>query len=70
MLFSLITSNWWRGVFNWAYRILPKPSELMGASTDYIQFGNIANWYPFWTTGLFVVVMMGITFWVLERKSL
>jgi hypothetical protein len=70
MLFSLITSSWWQGVFNWAYRILPKPSELMNASTGYIQFGSVGGWFPFWTTGIFVVVMLGLTMLLLERKSL
>jgi hypothetical protein len=70
MLFQLITSPGWQGVFNWAYRILPKPSEIMGSATNYIQFGAISNWFPFWTTGLFIVAMMGISIWMLHRKNL
>jgi hypothetical protein len=70
ILFQLITSSGWQGVFNWAYRILPKPSEIMGAATNYIQFGTISNWFPFWTTGIFIVVMMGLSIWMLHRKNL
>jgi hypothetical protein len=70
LLFPLITSAWGQGIFNWAYRILPKPSEIMGAARGYIQFGSISNWFPFWTTGIFIVAMMGITMWMLHRKNL
>ena len=70
MLFQLISSPGWQGVFNWAYRILPKPSELMGSATNYIQFGHISNWFPFWSTGVFIVAMMGLTIWMLHRKNL
>ncbi len=70
LLFQLITSTGWQGVFNWAYRILPKPSELMGSATNYIQFGSISNWFPFWTTAVFIVAIMGLTIWMLHRKNL
>lgn len=70
MLFQLITSPGWQGVFNWAYRILPKPSEIMGSATNYIQFGTISNWFPFWTTAVFTVAMLGLTIWMLHRKNL
>ena len=69
-LFTLISSGFWRGVITWAYRILPKPYDLVTAGTDYIQYGTHGSWYPFWTTGLFLVVVMGTTMWMLERKSL
>jgi len=69
-LFTLISSGFWRGVITWAYRILPKPYDLVNAGTGYIQFGSHGSWFPFWTTGLFIVVVMGTTMWMLERKSL
>ena len=69
-LFTVVTSNWARGILNWAYKILPKPFDLVNAATGYIQFGSIKYWYPFWTTGVFIVVVMGITMWMLHRKNL
>jgi hypothetical protein len=69
-LFTLISSSFWRGVITWAYRILPKPYDLVNAGTGYIQFGSVGSWYPFWTTGLFIVVVLGTTMWMLERKNL
>jgi hypothetical protein len=69
-LFQVVTSNWARGLLNWTYKILPKSSELVNAATGYIQFGSIKNWFPFWTTGVFIVVMMGLTIWTLHRKNL
>jgi hypothetical protein len=70
MLFQLVTSSWGQGVFNWLYRILPKPTEIMGSATNYIQFGSIKDWFPFWSTGVFIVVVMGTTMWMLHRKNL
>nr|HEV7955348.1 hypothetical protein [Candidatus Acidoferrales bacterium] len=69
-LFSLITASWARGLINWIYRILPKPFGLLNAATGYIQFGSIKDWFPFWTTGVFIVALMGITMWMLHRKNL
>jgi hypothetical protein len=69
-LFTLISSTFWRGVITWAYRILPKSYDLVNAGTGYIQFGTHGPWLPYWSTGLFVVVMMGTTMWLLHRKSL
>ena len=69
-IFTIVTSNWGRGILNWAYRILPKSSELVNAATGYIQFGSIKNWFPFWTTGVFTVVVLGISMWMLHRKNL
>jgi hypothetical protein len=69
-LFSLITAHWARQILDWAYKILPKPYELVGASTSYIQLGSIGSKFPFWSTGVFTVVVIGFTIWVLHRKSL
>jgi hypothetical protein len=70
MLFPFVTSNWARFLLDWAYRILPKSSELVGAAMDYLRSDGVHSWFPFWTTGLFVVVTMGATMWMLHRKSL
>ena len=69
-LFSLVTSPGWRGIITWAYRLLPKPFDLVTASTDYIQYGTHGTWFPFWSTGVFTVVVMGLTMWMLHRKNL
>jgi len=68
-LFALITANWARGIFNWAYRILPKTSEIVGAASGYLQFGKISSWFPIWTTGAFIIGVMSLTIWLLHRKS-
>jgi hypothetical protein len=69
-LFTFVTSSWGRGILNFTYKVLPKSSELVGAATGYIQFGSIKDWFPFWTTGLFTVVVLGISIWMLHRKNL
>jgi hypothetical protein len=69
-LFMLITSNWGRGTINWIYKILPKSAELVGAANNYLQFGSIKNWFPFWSTGIFIVAVLGSSIWMLHRKNL
>jgi ABC-type transport system involved in multi-copper enzyme maturation permease subunit len=69
-LFMLITSDWARGLINWIYRIMPKNSEIVGASESYLQFHNMGTSWPFWSTGVFIVATLGLTMWLLHRKSL
>jgi ABC-type transport system involved in multi-copper enzyme maturation permease subunit len=69
-LFQVITSDFWRGVINWIYRILPKDVEIVGAAQNYIQYHKLGPWWPFWSTGVFIVVTLGLTMWLLHRKSL
>ncbi len=69
-LFELITSDFWRGLINWVYRILPKDFEIVSAAQTYIQFHKLGPWWPFWSTGIFTLVILAVTIWVLHRKSL
>jgi ABC-type transport system involved in multi-copper enzyme maturation permease subunit len=69
-LFQIVTSNWGRATLNWTYKILPKPFDLVTAANNYIQYDSLKNWFPFWTTGLFTVVVLGISMWMLSRKNL
>jgi hypothetical protein len=69
-LFELITSNWGRAIITWMYRILPKTSELVSMCIGYIQQESFGSWFPLWSTGTFIVAMMGLTIWTLHRKNL
>jgi ABC-type transport system involved in multi-copper enzyme maturation permease subunit len=69
-LFVFITADWARGLINWVYRILPKNTEIVTASETYLQFHKIGLSWPFWSTGVFIVVTLGLTMWILHRKSL
>ena len=63
----------WKGsrwLIDWVYRILPKTSEIAGQALTYIQDHKIESWWPFWSTGVFIVVTMGLTIWMLHRKNL
>ena len=68
--YLLISSNFGRGIIEWIYRILPKNMEIVTASENYIQFHKIGLAWPFWTTGVFVAAIMGLTIYLLHRKSL
>ncbi|HLX00127.1 MAG TPA: hypothetical protein VKR82_15915 [Candidatus Acidoferrales bacterium] len=69
-LYQILTSNWSRELIDWMYRILPKTQELQGASTIFIRDRAIQSWYPFWSTGIFMAVMIALALWLLHRKSL
>jgi len=69
-LFQVIGSDFWRGVINWTYRILPKNFEIVGAAESYIQFHSLGPSWPYWSTGVFTVVTLGLAAWLLHRKSL
>lgn len=69
-LYQLLTSNTSHFIVDWMYRILPKTAELETMATDFIQEHHVATWYPFWTTGVFIVIVMALSLWLLHRKSL
>jgi ABC-type transport system involved in multi-copper enzyme maturation permease subunit len=69
-IYQLLTSNTSHFIVDWMYRILPKTSELDGMCTDFIQEHHVVSWYPFWSTGIFTVVVLALTLWLLHRKSL
>jgi ABC-type transport system involved in multi-copper enzyme maturation permease subunit len=68
--FTIITSTWARAIITWLYNILPKCTEIVGASERYIQFHSLGPWFPFWSTGIFIVATLGLTMYLLHRKSL
>ncbi|GEM_PF-2945245 len=60
---------WVKPVLDWAYRIFPKCSELGDAASAYLKTGHITAWWPIWSTGVFIAVVMAYTLWSVERKS-
>jgi len=69
-LYQVLTSRWSHWIFDWLYRILPKTSELSGMASSYIHGEKFTTWWPFWSTGVFIVATLGLTAWLLHRKSL
>ena len=67
--YRIFSSHLARGAIDWAYRILPKCSELEDMCVAYIERGTITAAWPIWSTGLFTVAVLGTALWALERKS-
>lgn len=67
--YRLFSSHAAREIVDWAYRILPKCSELEDMCTSLIQGGTIASWWPVWSTAVFTLTLIGLILWLLERKS-
>ena len=68
-MYTVIKWQWLRSVMDWAYRILPKTVELSRDARRFLVTGNVEAWWPIWSTGVFVVVVLGASFWFLHRKS-
>lgn len=67
--YAIFSSHLAREIVNWAYRILPKCSELEDLCVSFMQGGTVAWWWPVWSTGVFAFAMLALTVWLLQRKS-
>lgn len=67
--YRILSSHLARGIIDFAYRILPKCSELEDLCVSFVQQGTIASWWPLWSTAVFTLLVLGLTLWLLERKS-
>jgi ABC-type transport system involved in multi-copper enzyme maturation permease subunit len=67
--YRILSSHLARGIIDGAYRILPKCSELEDLCISFVQQGTIQSWWPVWSTAVFTVLALGLTLWLLERKS-
>jgi ABC-type uncharacterized transport system permease subunit len=54
---------------DWVYRILPKNHELLGLAVNYLHTGTIESWWAVWSSALFVAGALGLSAWLLHRKS-
>lgn len=68
VLYDVITAKWAQWLIDWAYRILPKTSELGRLAGRYYNVGEV-EWWPVWSSGLFLVGAVGLGIWLLHRKS-
>jgi ABC-type transport system involved in multi-copper enzyme maturation permease subunit len=62
----------WKAVqwlLDWAYRILPKQSELVGMARVYLGHGKVDSWWPVWSSALFIVGALVLSSWLLHRKD-
>ena len=66
---DIITGKWGQWLMDWAYRILPKTSELAGASRKYLMAGVLDSWWPLWSSALFVAGALALSCWLMHRKS-
>jgi hypothetical protein len=67
--YQLFSSHFAREAVDWAYRVLPKCTELEDVCVSFIQSGDIGSSWPFWSTALFAAVIFGLTFRQLAKKS-
>ncbi len=67
--YRLFSSHVARGIVDWAYRVLPKCSELEDMCATLIRGGAISSWWPVWSTGVFTLAVIGLTLWLVERQS-
>lgn len=68
--YPLVRSGVGRLIVDWAYRLLPKVSELQTLSDDFVRNRMVRSWWPIWSTAVFAVALFALTIVLLERKSL
>ena len=67
--YQLFSSHFTREIVDWAYRILPKCSELEDLCVSLLHSGKIESWWPVWSTALFTLTVFCLTLRLLHRKS-
>jgi len=67
--YRIFSSHFVRGIIDWAYRILPKCSELEDLCVSFVQGRTVTSWWPVWSTGAFTLIVLGLTLSLLNRKS-
>ena len=68
-LYDVITWKWAQTVVDWVYRILPKIREVEEIGLAFIRTGHLENWWPIWSTALFLVGALGAAYGLLRRKD-
>ena len=68
-LYALMSAQWVQWLMDWVYRILPKNHELLGLAVNYLRTGTIESWWAVWSSALFVAGALGLSAWLLHRKS-
>jgi ABC-type transport system involved in multi-copper enzyme maturation permease subunit len=68
-MYGIITARWAQWSLDWVYRILPKHDELGRMARGIAMNGTVTDWFPLWSTAIFVVVATGWAFWRFERKA-
>ncbi len=69
-LYGVITWRWVQWLLDWAYRILPKNFELNRSAVGYFARHTAPDWWPVWTTAVFVLVGGAWSFWRFHRRPI
>jgi ABC-type transport system involved in multi-copper enzyme maturation permease subunit len=69
VLYDVITAKWAQWLMDWAYRVLPKTTELSRAAAGYLRDGKITDWWPLWSTAVFLAGTLVAAGWLFRRKS-
>jgi hypothetical protein len=54
---------------DWMYRIMPKHSELHDAAMLYLKNQTWHEWWPVWSTALFIVAALALAIAQFQRKA-
>ncbi|HWQ03247.1 MAG TPA: hypothetical protein VNL38_02100 [Candidatus Nitrosotenuis sp.] len=70
LFYKYYNPAWFRFTLDWLYRLLPKITELQRASLNYWRNGEIADWWPFWSSAIFLAACLALAMFALKRKDL
>jgi ABC-type transport system involved in multi-copper enzyme maturation permease subunit len=69
-LFDVVKWPWAQAAITWVYRILPKQRELEEIGLKFIRTGQIENWWPIWSSALFLFAALAVSILILRRRHL
>jgi ABC-type transport system involved in multi-copper enzyme maturation permease subunit len=68
-IYKLFSARWVHWSLDWMYRIMPKHSELYEAAMLYLKNQTWREWWPVWSTALFIVAALALAIAQFQRKA-
>jgi ABC-type transport system involved in multi-copper enzyme maturation permease subunit len=68
-IYKLFSARWVHWSLDWMYRIMPKHSELHDAAMLYLKNQSWHEWWPVWSTALFIVAALALAIAQFQRKA-
>jgi len=66
---KLLSSEWSRELWKWLYAVLPKVFDIGRITMNIVRDRAVESWTPFWSSGVFGVVVLALAIWVFLRRD-
>lgn len=66
---KLLSSEWSRELWKGLYAVLPKVFDIGRITMNIVRDRAVESWAPFWSSGVFGVVVLALAVWVFVRRD-